>query len=128
MTSKEAFAAGILAEFQRRGVNTDEAIELLRAGRTMDKTALLGELGQAASGVVKPLMEHGLPLAIVAPPAIGGLLGYALARGSDIDDTDVAEMRDRELMDTLENETNNLKRQEALRKWKGSPRSARPAL
>jgi hypothetical protein len=79
------------------------------AGRLLGGALRIG--GNLATGV-------GLPLALAAPPVIGGLGGYALARATDVDDTDLDEVKDREVMDEYRRQLDALARQRAARDYR----------
>ncbi len=66
--------------------------------------SVMGGLGSAA-----------LPLALIAPLAVGGLGGYGLSKMTDVSDDDIQKVKDQELLDTYKQETNRLERQKAVR-------------
>lgn len=117
LTSREAFKLGFLARCAEEGLSADQIAGRVKAAA--DKFAsflggVTGGLGSAAGSV----LSTGVPLALIAPAALGGVAGYGLSRMTDIDDTDVAEVKNRELLDTYAQETAKLRRQKAVRDYK----------
>ena len=68
-------------------------------------------------GVGSAVDGYGLPLAIAAPPILGGLAGYGAAKATDIDDVDIDEVKERELADEYRRQTEKLLRQRAVRDY-----------
>ncbi len=119
-TPREAFKVGFLARCAEEGLTADEIAGRVKAAG--DKFAsLLGGLGSAAGSV----LSTGIPLAIAAPVALGGIAGYGLSRMTDIDDTDVKEIKNNELLDTYAAETAKLRRQKAVRDFKAGRKPPR---
>lgn len=105
MTSREAFKIGFLKRCAEDGLTlaqtkaaADKAAELLEAypGKPV-KQALLDSA-----------FSVGLPVALGAPLVLGGGLGYALGRMTDIDDKDVEEAKTQELIDEYTRQTSLL--------------------
>jgi outer membrane lipoprotein SlyB len=90
LTAQEAFKVGFLARCVEDG------------------------LGRWATDVG---IGYGVPLAAAAPWVAGGAAGYGLARATDISDTDVGEIKDRELMSEYRRQTDQLLRQRAVRDY-----------
>ncbi len=121
LTPKQAFVVGFMRRCIDDGLSAAEMegrvkqAEDLLAGAlksALDKGAgLLGDVVGAAGGVA----STALPLALAAPPLLGGLAGYTAARMGDIDDTDVDDVRQQELKDTYKLEAEKLRRQKAFR-------------
>jgi hypothetical protein len=113
MTDREAFKIGFLGRCIEDGLTLPQIEAAVKTA--LDKAAILGKLLDVGAGVGKSLLSKLLPLAIVAPPIVGGLGGYGLAKATDIHDTDVAEIKDRELMDEYKRQTDRMLREKALR-------------
>lgn len=124
MTEKEAFKVGVLSSCIERGIPLS-ALES-RLDSILEKSAFLnsliygaGKISDAAQNAASGLASYGLgvgaPLALAAPPALGGLAGYTLANATDVDDTDVAEIKQRELVDEYRRQTDKLLRERKLR-------------
>lgn len=128
LTAQEAFKVGFLGRCVEAGLSPTQTVEAVkRAADLMEKRAFFGEklLGTAlgktvdvGKGVASGLLGYGLPLAAIAPPVVGGLAGYGLAKATDIDDTDVQEIKDRELADELRRQAARLRRQKAVRDFR----------
>lgn len=119
LTSKEAFKAGFLARCAVAGLSIEEsraAVKEAQAALTQ-KSAFVGSIIDAIKGLGQTALGWGIPAALAAPPIVGGLAGYGLARATDISDTDVADIKDRELMDEYSRQTEKLKRQRAIRDY-----------
>lgn len=120
LTSKEAFMAGFVARCINDGLPAESIPGCAKAAE--DKVAgivstALGKLFDVAKGVGTGAVNWGIPLALVAPPVAGAVGGYGLARLSDMDDTDVAEIQDQEVLDEYKRQTEKLRRQKAVRDY-----------
>lgn len=115
MTEKEAFVLGFIHRCVADGLNAEQISAQVKKAEDVLSAALnhaekrAGILGDVA-GAVGNVATTALPLAIAAPPILGGLGGYALARATDIDDTDVEDVKSRELIDTYKVEAEKLRR------------------
>lgn len=78
-------------------------------------SGLVGKTLDAGKGIGQTAMGYGLPLALAAPPILGGLGGYGLARATDVSDTDVSQIKDQEVIDEYRRQTERLRRQKAYR-------------
>lgn len=116
MTNKEAFIASFLDRCVRDGA-TPAQIE----GRIKLAAGLLGTVAGKAldvgKGIGEAAINWGLPIAGLAPPILGGAAGYGLARATDIDDTDVDDIKDREVLDEYKRQTRHLLRQRAVKDY-----------
>lgn len=120
LTPREAFKAGFLTRCASDGMTPEQMLGAVKlAAEMFEKRAVVGTVvGQgidAAKGLAGGLLRMGVPLAIAAPPILGGLGGYALAKATDIDDTDVEAIKNRELVDEYERQTEGLARRRAVR-------------
>lgn len=123
LNSNEAFKVGFLARCAADGLGPDEMLSRVKAARDLlQKRAFLGglvdrglDLGTSA---VKGLGSYGIPAALAAPPILGGLAGYGLAKATDIDDTDVQAVKNRELIDEYRRQASILKRQRSIRDYR----------
>jgi hypothetical protein len=119
LTPREAFKVGFLSYCVETGLDLTQAHALVKTA--LDKLALFNPLDVVSKAVdiAKPVASTalglGVPLALAAPPIAGGIAGYSAAKLSDIDDTDVKEIRKRELIDELQRQTERLKREKATR-------------
>lgn len=130
LTAQEAFKVGFLARCVRDGQTPDQILARVKqAAALLEKRAFLGGLLDAAGGAAKSVAGYGLPLALAAPPVLGGLGGYALAKATDVDDTDVDDVKNREIVDELRRQTEALRRQKAVRDYRKDVRpAARPLM
>lgn len=113
---KDAFKVGFLHRCAEAGLSRDEIRDTVKTAQ--DKLASL--LGGVAGPLASAATSIGAPMALLAPPLLGGAAGYALSRATDIDDTDVKDVQDRELLDTYKTESDRLRRQKAVRDFKKS--------
>jgi hypothetical protein len=92
------------------------------------RASLLGSLTDsalgAAGGIGKTMLSYGIPAAVLAPPLLGGIAGAGLAKLTDIDDTDVNEIKSRELVDEYKRQAERLKRQRAIRQYQQARRQS----
>jgi hypothetical protein len=131
LTAKEAFKVGALARMVEEGLTPDQMLARVKTAHTklaltfgegLALTKALGGAGGTAAGVTGKALgglwtagKLGLGVGLAAPPILGGLAGYGLARATDISDTDVDELKDRELLSEYQRQTEHLRRQRALR-------------
>jgi len=129
LSPREAFKTGFLARCAELGLG--HAQMLAAAKEAADKVAGLFD---AISGLGKTVANVGtgtvLPLALAAPPIIGGLAGLGLAKATDIGDEDVKAVKDQEVIDTYRTEAEKLRRQRLIRAAaRGqAPRRGRPVM
>jgi len=123
LNAREAFKVGFLARCVEDGLSPDEMLDRVKfAAELLEKRAgiistLGGKLADVGQGIGSAALGYGLPLALAAPPILGGVAGYGLARATDIDDTDIDDVKDREVMDEYVRQTARLKRQRAARDY-----------
>lgn len=120
LNHREAFKVGVLARCAAEGLSITETRAVVKRG--MDKLAvlstLLGKAMDLGRGVTTTTMGWGIPAMLAAPPILGGLAGYGLARATDMDDTDVDEIKDREVLDEYQRQTEQLRHQRAARDYR----------
>lgn len=118
LTALEAFKYGFISRCVEDRLTPDQiAASAEKAAAFMEKGASLSGLLTTALGKTvdfggrlgSTALSYGLPAALAAPPIIGGIAGYGLARATDIDDTDVSEIKDHEVIDELRRQTEKLK-------------------
>lgn len=127
LTPGDAFKVGFLLKCAEDGLTPAETLARVSAARAaVEKRAfdpidrLANGIGSAFGGVTdvaKGLASYAVPAALIAPPAIGALGGYALARATDVDDTDVGEIKNREVIDEYKRQSDKLRRQTAVRNY-----------
>lgn len=119
LTPREAFKVGFLARCVEDGLSPSQIGE--RVKQASEKLAFLSELAGKAmdvgAGAVGGLYNYGLPMALAAPPILGGMAGYGLARATDIDDTDVADIKDQEVLDEYRRQTQRLGREREVKDY-----------
>lgn len=117
MDAHDAFKVGFLARCVEDGLSPEQTLGAIKTAQ--DKLAGILE---TLAGIVKPVIgagwNVGVPLALAAPPILGGLAGYGAARLGDIDETDVKAIQEKELLDTYKTETERLRRQKAMRDYR----------
>lgn len=117
LDTRSAFKVGFLACCAEAGLSREEISHVVKTAQ--DKLAsLLGGIGSVLQPVAHAATGIGAPLALLAPPVLGGAAGYALSRATDIDDTDVKEVQDHELLDAYKTETQKLRRQKHVRDFR----------
>jgi len=122
LNAREAFKVAFLARCVEDGLTPDQMLD--RVKEAQEKFAFIGQaLGKVmdvGKGVVDAGIGWGVPIALAAPPALGALAGAALAKGTDIDDRDVADIKDQEVIDEYRRQSSLLKRQRAVRDYQRS--------
>jgi len=108
LTPKEAFKVGFLSRCVEDGLSLEQtharvkqAMDMLqkRAGVTDTLLSVPGKALDLAKPVMGAGLNWGIPLALAAPPIVGGIAGYSLGKMGDVDDTDVDEIKKRELIE-----------------------------
>lgn len=119
LTPREAFKVGFLARCAEDGVSPADTLDRVKQAsavldrlltRGAEKTAFLGELAGGVLNFAKDVGPYAALGLAAAPPVIGGAAGYGLSRALDIDDTDVADVKDRELTEEYRRQTELLNR------------------
>jgi hypothetical protein len=110
LTERQAFKVGFIGRCLEAGLTVEQMHDRVKEAAV--KLAGVSELlGDAAGGAVR----WGVPLALAAPPILGGLAGYGAAQLSDIDDTDVNEIKQRETINEYEQQRERLERERQAR-------------
>lgn len=134
LSAQEAFKVGFLARCVQDGLSPDQMLDRVKAASDMlEKRAVLNALVSGAGGMMggaaRTLASYGLPAALAAPPILGGLGGYALAKATDMDDTDADSIKNQELVEEYRRQAERLKRQKAVRDYTQEVRhSSRPFM
>ena len=119
LTPREAFKVAFLARCIEDGLTPDEMLSQVK--QAQEKFAALGNFAgkvlNVGKGVLKAGIGWGVPIVLAAPPIIGGIGGAALAKATDIDDRDVADIKDQEVIDEYRRQTERLRRQRAVRDY-----------
>lgn len=119
LDAQQAFKVGFLTRCVQDGLNPEQMLERVKQAQDMlEKRAFLGSLLNLGGSVGKGLASYGIPAALAAPPILGGLGGYALAKATDVDDTDVEEIKNRELVAEYQRQAERLRHQNDARKYK----------
>lgn len=121
LSAREAFKVGFIARCVEHGMTTDQMLGAVKSA--MDKLALFGAVGDAAKELTRLVGSVGVPLALAAPPVIGGLAGAGLAKATDVSDKDVSDIKDREVIDTYRTEAAKVRRQQAIRQMQAAKQS-----
>lgn len=123
LSAKDAFKTGFLARCVENGMTPEQMLaSVKRANDMLEKTGgiigdVVGHGLDIGKGVAGSIASYGIPTAIAAPPIIGGLGGFALSKATDIDDTDVAEIKDREVKNEYMRQTAKLLRMKQVRDY-----------
>lgn len=120
LTPREAFKYGFMARCLEQGHDLDGIEQQVKlamvklAGWSDLLTKPLGLAGKAATGLGSGAWAA-IPALAAAPPILGGMAGYALARGTDVNERDVKEVQKDELTDEYRRQTELLHRVKAIR-------------
>jgi hypothetical protein len=111
LTPRQQFKVGFIMQCIQEGDTTPEAIEKrANAILGMEKEAVLGKLVDLGKELGGTALSWMIPLGLAAPPIAGAGLGYAAARATDVDDTDVEEARQQELIEEYRRQSAKIKR------------------
>lgn len=121
LDERQMFKAAFMRDCIERGYTTPQQMlgqvkeaqgwisRLLGGAYNLTAPVAQGTLGTAA--------QYGIPLALAAPPILGGTGGYLLARATDIDETDVSEAKNKEVIEELRRQTERLRRQRQAQQY-----------
>lgn len=120
LSDREAFKVGFISRCIEEGHTTPDQIQgqVKRAMDTVagiEKRGYLGDIIRGIGGLGSSALAIGVPLALMAPPVLGATAGYAAARATDIDDTDVEEQKRQEIIDELKRQASKIQRLRAKR-------------
>ena len=120
MQPKEAFKIGFMARCVEMGMSPDETRQLMKtAGEVLTKEAFLKALGEGAKALGKWALPVGA-LALAAPWAVGGGTAYLANQATDVDATDIEEVKKQELVESYKRMADQLRRQKELRDRKAA--------
>jgi len=123
LTSRQAFKVGFLRKCANAGLTIEEtravvkqALATVKSGGLTDMATKPLEVATDLGGsAMKTLGNLGVAGLMLAPPVAGGALGYLASRLTDIDDTDVAAVKQKEIIDEYRRQAANLRRKRELR-------------
>lgn len=84
---------------------------------------IAGKAFDTATSAVGKLSGPALAAAAIAPPALGAAAGFGLGHLTDIDDTDVNEVRQRELIDTYKRLAEQARIKRQIKDYLGKPQA-----
>lgn len=123
LSPQDAFRVGFLERCVEIGLAPAQiqalakTAELVLAAPAVKRAGVLGDVGKLAGKAVGGVLSLGIPAALAAPPLLGGTAGYALARATDIDDTDIDDIKGNEVIDEYRRQADRLKRQQLVRRY-----------
>ena len=122
LAANEAYKVGFLARCVEADMSPDQMLSLVK--QAQEKVAFLSGLLDRATDVAKGVgsagVGYGIPLALAAPPVLGGLAGYGLERATDIDDTDIEDIKDKEVLEEYQRQTAKLLRDRQVRDYQAN--------
>jgi len=126
LTEKEAFALGFVQRCVADGLSPTQIADRVKQAEDVIQSAL--HMAEKRAGLIDGtanalgnMASTAIPFALAAPPIVGGLGGYALSRATDVDDTDVEDIKTNEIIDTYRAEAEKLRRAKQLRASKAQP-------
>ena len=132
MQTKEAFKLGFLTRCVEEGLSPEQTHALAKmAAEQLEKQAFTEWLSRQITSPVKNVADaydsvidaasSTVPLVagtLAIPPALGGLAAYLHNRATDVDATDIGQVKQKELADTYRRMADQLNRQKQLRDYK----------
>ena len=132
MQTKEAFKLGFLTRCVEEGLSPEQTHTLAKmAAEQLEKQAFTEWLSRQITSPVKNVADaydsvadaaaSTVPLVagtLAIPPALGGLAAYLHNRATDVDATDIGQVKQKELADTYRRMADQLNRQKQLRDYK----------
>ena len=129
LTPAQEFKLGFLSRCVSEGLDEPQMLKAAAAANELLKTAFIDSLIGAARSGIGTMASYGLPVALLAPPLIGGAAGYGLAKATDIGDRDVDDIKNDELIDELDRQAEKLKQHRTQRDANSVPsRATRPLM
>lgn len=127
MTGKEAFITGLLGGLVETGKTMPQIRALIKEAANQVREKRGDPISTLFNTAVKEVAVPGAALGLAAPWIAGAAGGHLLGRATDISTSDVKNVRDEELLQSLQHETQNLQRIKALRDYhQARRRIARP--
>jgi hypothetical protein len=109
LTARQAFKVAFLQRCAERGLSMEETHQLVKTAivslekQSFDPLDFAINTGKSIAGMgvdtVGALGSAAVPLALLGPPAVGGLAAYTAAQLSDVDDDDITDIKLREKVD-----------------------------
>lgn len=119
LNDRQRFKAAFMGRCIECGYTTPEqmvdrvkaAKEKLRRLDAVEKQAGIGKtLAETGGKAFNTALSWSIPLALAAPPIAGYAVGNLAGKAQDLDDTDIDEIKKRELIDELRRQTAYLKK------------------
>jgi len=121
LDARQAFKAAFISRCIEEGHTTPEQI-LGQVKQAQEKQGGVYDVGKdiwsGAKGVAGTASKFLIPLALAGPPILGGTAGYMAGRAGDIDDTDVAEAKNREILEELRRQTERLRQRQKAKAYR----------
>lgn len=115
LSPREKFKLGVLAKFASVGLTPEEMLSSVEG-------YLAKEAGEKQA-LADAITGWGIPLALAAPWAVGGLGGYALAKTQESSHDAPAEFKAQELEDEYRRNTAKLQREKMVRQFQAQQAS-----
>jgi hypothetical protein len=124
LSARDAFKVGFIARCAEDGLRPEEIrLRVKQAAELLEKHAtflgdMAGKVVDVGKGIGTAAVDWGVPLGLAAPPILGGMAGYGLARATDIDDTDVEDIKNQEVLQEYRRQSDRLRRERAVRDYR----------
>lgn len=115
LSPAQAYKLGFFTRCLSVGVPLEQVPALAKQASDLLEKQGTGTIYDAAKTLLTLGTGIALPLAIAAPPVAGAFAGHALGKMTDLDDTDVADIKSQELLDEYHRQTQKLRQESALR-------------
>lgn len=116
LSARDAFKCGFLSRCIEDGLTPLEIINNIKTANDLmsKQSGIISSLIDTAKDIGGTALHYTIPAAIVAPPILGGAAGYGLAKATDINDQDVSDIKNKEVIDEYNRQTEKLKRRKAV--------------
>jgi enoyl-CoA hydratase/carnithine racemase len=117
MTAAEAFRVGVVHYCVEHGIPAEKIAAVVDQAETLAKRGTFSDLaGLAAKGGLgtAALIGGGL---LAAPPALGYLAGRTVGGMDTVENSDVDEVKERETLRAIQDETENLNQEKQIRDY-----------
>jgi len=117
LTERQLFKSAFIAKCIEGGNTTPAQVQAVAQEANIKLAGILSDISGAGKDIAGTVAGYGLPLALAAPPILGGLAGGMVGRMTDIDDTDVEEAKNQEVLEELRRQTERLRHQQTARQF-----------
>lgn len=126
LSPRDAFKVGFLARCADAGMTPEAMLQTVK--QAQDKLAFLSEVVGGVRDIGKGALTagayYGIPASLAIPPIVGGMAGYGLAKATDIDDADVADVKQQEIVNEYTRQADKLLRDRRAKDYRAKRKTS----